>query len=99
VWQGSGFCSGWYDAFEAYAAKADITDAKIPRGNIHHLDIEAGYGYLVATVTFTLLGDCIGHDTANRQIVAVDQLQSAVHSDTHNLRFTMIGGSIGAWSK
>ena len=36
-----------------YAAKTAITDAKITLGDIQHLNIDSGYGYLVATVTLT----------------------------------------------
>jgi hypothetical protein len=36
-----------------YAAKTAITDAKITLGDTRHLDIDSGYGYLVATVTLT----------------------------------------------
>ena len=53
VWQGRGACTQWYNAFLVYAAKTAITDAKITLGDIQHLNIDSGYGYLVATVTLT----------------------------------------------
>jgi hypothetical protein len=53
VWQGRGACTQWYSAFSVYAAKTAITDAKITLGDTQHLDIDAGYGYLVASVTLT----------------------------------------------
>lgn len=53
VWQGRGACTQWYNAFLVYAAKAAITDAKITFGDTQHLDIDSGYGYLVATVALT----------------------------------------------
>jgi ketosteroid isomerase-like protein len=52
VWQGRGACTQWYSAFLVYA-KTAITDAKITLGDTQHLDIDSGYGYLVATVTLT----------------------------------------------
>ena len=53
VWQGRGACTRWHDAFVAYAAKTAITNAKIALGDIQHLDISSGYGYLVVGVALT----------------------------------------------
>ncbi|HEX5124511.1 MAG TPA: hypothetical protein VFV97_14810 [Rhodanobacteraceae bacterium] len=53
VWQGPGACSAWFNAFEAWASKASVTDAVIKVGAIRHLDFDAGFAYLVAPVTLS----------------------------------------------
>jgi hypothetical protein len=53
VWQGRGACTRWYNAFLAYAAKTQITDAEIALGDAQHLDIDSGYAYLVSAVTLS----------------------------------------------
>jgi ketosteroid isomerase-like protein len=58
VWQGSGACASWYKDYEAFAAKAQITDASVALGKARHFDIDSGYAYLVtpATLTYTKAG-------------------------------------------
>jgi ketosteroid isomerase-like protein len=58
VWQGSGACASWYKDYEAFAAKAQISDASVALGKARHLDIDSGYAYLVTptTLTFTKAG-------------------------------------------
>src|ERR1700688_3903311 len=53
VWQGSGACASWYKDYEAFAAKAQITAASVALGKARHLDIDAGYAYLVTPTTLT----------------------------------------------
>ena len=53
VWQGPGACSRWFKTFEAWAAKAQVSNAVITLGKIRHLDVDAGFAYLVAPVTLS----------------------------------------------
>lgn len=53
VWQGPGACSRWFKAFEAWAAKAAVSNAVIRLGEIRHLDFDGGFAYLVAPVTLS----------------------------------------------
>jgi ketosteroid isomerase-like protein len=53
VWQGPAACSRWFKDFQAYAAKAAITDANIVEGKTAHLEFDSGYAYLVASVTLS----------------------------------------------
>lgn len=53
VWQGPGACSKWFKAFEAWAAKAAVTDAVIKLGESRHLDVDESFAYLVAPVTLS----------------------------------------------
>ena len=53
VWQGSGACSRWFKAFDAWASNAAVTNAVIRLGEIRHLDVDAGFAYLVAPVTLS----------------------------------------------
>jgi ketosteroid isomerase-like protein len=55
VWQGPGACSRWFKTFEAWAAKAAVTDAVITLGETRHLDCDAGFAYLVAPVTLSYI--------------------------------------------
>lgn len=55
VWQGSGACSRWFKGFEAWAAKAAVTDAALRLGKIRHLDLDGGFAYLVARITLTYI--------------------------------------------
>jgi len=58
VWQGSGACASWYRDYEAFAAKAQISDASVALGKARHFDIDSGYAYLVipTTLAFTRAG-------------------------------------------
>jgi ketosteroid isomerase-like protein len=58
VWQGPGACASWFKDYEAFAAKAQITDASVALGKARHFDIDSGYAYLVTptTLTFTKAG-------------------------------------------
>jgi len=58
VWQGSGACASWYKDYEAFAAKAQITDASVALGKARHFDVDSGYAYLVVptTLTYTKVG-------------------------------------------
>ena len=51
VWQGSGACAKWFKDYEAFAAKAEMTQASVTLGKARHFDVESGYAYLVAAVT------------------------------------------------
>jgi hypothetical protein len=55
VWQGPGACSRWFKAFEAWSSKAAATNAVISVGAIRHLDLDAGFAYLVAPVTLSYI--------------------------------------------
>jgi len=58
VWQGSGACASWYKDYEAFATKAQISDASVALGKARHFDVDSGYAYLVTptTLTFTKAG-------------------------------------------
>ena len=58
VWQGPGACASWYKDYSAFAEKAQITGASVALGKTRHLDVDAGYAYLVtpATLTYTKAG-------------------------------------------
>ena len=51
VWQGPGACSKWFNAFEAWASSAGVTNAVITLAETRHLDLDGGFAYLVAPVT------------------------------------------------
>jgi len=53
VWLGPAACSRWFKDFQAYAAKANITDANIALGKASHVEFDSGYAYLVAPVTLS----------------------------------------------
>jgi ketosteroid isomerase-like protein len=55
VWQGPGACSKWFKTFEAWASKSAVTHAAISLGAIRHLDLDAGFAYLVAPVTLSYI--------------------------------------------
>jgi ketosteroid isomerase-like protein len=55
VWQGPGACSKWFKTFDAWASKAEATNAVITLGEIRHLDSEGGFAYLVAPVTLSYI--------------------------------------------
>jgi ketosteroid isomerase-like protein len=55
VWQGPGACSKWYKAVMSWAAKAGVTNPTITLGKTRHLDLDAGYAYLVAPVTLSYI--------------------------------------------
>lgn len=55
VWQGSGACSKWFEAFEAWASKSGVTNAVITLGVIRHLDFDGDFAYLVAPVTLSYI--------------------------------------------
>ncbi len=53
VWQGPGACAAWYKDYEAFAAKGQMTNASVVLGKSHHLDVDAGYAYLVTPASLT----------------------------------------------
>jgi ketosteroid isomerase-like protein len=61
VWQGSGACATWYRDFEAFVAKAQISDPSVALARTHHLDVDAGYAYLVtpATLSYSKAGKAV----------------------------------------
>ncbi len=69
VWQGSGACASWYKAYEAFAAKAQITAASVALGKGRHLDVDSGYAYLVAPTTLSYTKD--GNSVTDKAVVTM----------------------------
>jgi ketosteroid isomerase-like protein len=57
VWQGSGACAGWYKDYGAFIQKNAIAEPKVTLGKNKHLDVDAGYAYLVAPTTYAFNKD------------------------------------------
>jgi len=57
VWQGSGACANWNKDYGAFVKTSAITEPKVTVGKAKHLDVEAGYAYLVAPTTYTYSKD------------------------------------------
>ena len=57
VWQGSGACANWSKDYGAFAKASAITVPKVTVGQAKHLDVDAGYAYLVAPTTYTYSKD------------------------------------------
>ncbi len=53
VWQGSGACASWYNDYEAFAGKAQMTAASVALGKARDLEVDSGYAYLVTPTTLT----------------------------------------------
>jgi ketosteroid isomerase-like protein len=53
VWQGGGACANWAKGYAAFAAKGSITEPNVTLGKSRHLNVEAGYAYLVAPTIYT----------------------------------------------
>jgi uncharacterized protein (TIGR02246 family) len=52
VWQGAEACAAWFKDFQAFAAKSEITAAKVTVGKAQHVDINSDDAYVVAPTTF-----------------------------------------------
>lgn len=72
TWQGHAACSRWYKDFEAYTAKATITNTKIVVGEARQVDVAAGYAYVVAPVTLTF-------SKAGKPVTDIGILTMALH--------------------
>lgn len=53
IWQGTGACAAWYKDYFPFAEKNQITGASVTLGKVRHLDVDAGYAYLVTPITLT----------------------------------------------
>lgn len=52
-WHGSGMCSQWMDAFNAWTMKNGITETHLTEGKARHIDIIQDYAYVVLPMGFT----------------------------------------------
>ena len=52
-WHGSGVCSKWMSAYEAWATKNGITEGIATPGKARHIDVDAASAYVVLPMTFT----------------------------------------------
>jgi ketosteroid isomerase-like protein len=55
VWQGSAACANWYRDYLAVIAQQQITGPKVAIGKGPHLDLDAGYAYLVTPTTLSFV--------------------------------------------
>src|SRR5579864_7356923 len=44
-WHGSGACTKWFDAFNAWTSKDGITDANVVPGKRQHVDVDGAHAY------------------------------------------------------
>lgn len=51
-WHGSGACSKWKDAYDAFSKQAGATDGHSVVGKARHIEITADHAYVVAPVTY-----------------------------------------------
>jgi ketosteroid isomerase-like protein len=52
VWQGAGACASWYKDYGTFIQKNAFTDPKVTLGKAKHLDIDAGYAYVVVPTSY-----------------------------------------------
>jgi ketosteroid isomerase-like protein len=69
VWQGPGACANWYKDYLADIAKQQITDASVAIGKGAHVDVNAGYAYLVTPTTLSFMK--AGKPTTDKAIVTM----------------------------
>jgi hypothetical protein len=52
-WHGSGVCSKWMSAYDAWATKNGITDGNATPGKARHIDVDGSSAYVVLPMTLT----------------------------------------------
>jgi ketosteroid isomerase-like protein len=53
IWQGPNTCARWFQDFQAFAAKSDITEPAVSLEKAQHVDITSDVAYVVIPTTFT----------------------------------------------
>ncbi len=53
VWQGSGACAAWKDAYDAWVKSNGVTEVSEAIGKVHHIDISGGFAYVVQSANFS----------------------------------------------
>jgi ketosteroid isomerase-like protein len=50
VWQGSGACAAWLDAYQAWAKNGDVTGVSEAIVKVRHIDVSGDFAYVVQSV-------------------------------------------------
>lgn len=53
VWQGTGACAAWMDAYEAWAKSDEVTGVSETIDKVRHIDISGDFAYVVQSVGLT----------------------------------------------